>query len=88
VPHLEVFSIDDLVARNDLIEFAVFDREHHIAFNTLRVNDANEWDIVNAKTGFRLTHTLGSFMANKTWAWIDRQRPVWLDEFNVDRQTT
>lgn len=86
-PHLDVFGLDALQRDGDFLEFAIFDRSHCVAFDTTELNDAGEWDIINPATGFRLTHTLASFLTNKTWAWIDRQRPVWSDEFGVEGQS-
>ncbi len=83
-PHLEVLGVDALQRDGDLIEFATFDRSSCVAFDITQLNDAGEWDIINHATGFRVTHTLASFLTNKTWAWIDRQRPVWRDEFGVE----
>ena len=83
-PHLEVLPVHSLKLNSRDLLFATFDHEHHVAFNTSSRNVADEWDIVNVCTGFLITHTFASFITNKTWAWIDRQRPVWLDEFGSE----
>ncbi len=79
-PHLDVFGAKVLQKDGELVKFAIFDQSNCVAFDTSQLNDAGEWDIINLATGFRLTHTLASFMTNKTWAWIDWRRPVWRDD--------
>ena len=51
-----------------------------IAADLRKINEANEWDIINYNTGFVITKTFESFFANKVWAWLDRKRTIWKEE--------
>ena len=51
-----------------------------IAADLRKINEANEWDIINYNTGFVITKTFESFFANKIWAWLDRKRTIWKEE--------
>ena len=51
-----------------------------IAADLRKINEANEWDIINYDTGFVITKTFESFFANKVWAWLDRKRTIWKEE--------
>lgn len=51
-----------------------------IAADLRKINEANEWDIINYNTGFVITKTFESFFANKVWAWLDGKRTIWKEE--------
>lgn len=52
-----------------------------ICFNTSELNTADEWDIICKYNDYLITKTLASYLTNKVWAWIDRGREIWKDEF-------
>ncbi len=79
-PALVVFRTQDLKRRGDLLRFATFDGEHHVAFDVGHTNEAGQWDIVCEETGDTITLTMASFLANKIRHWIDHRRRVWLNE--------
>lgn len=53
----------------------------NIAFDRNKINEAGEWDIINLDSSFVITKTLSSFLNNKIWAWLERSREIWKDEF-------
>ncbi|WP_375758507.1 hypothetical protein [Corallococcus exercitus] len=80
-PSLIIRPLEELVlAPGGRLSFADFDFQHTLAFAVDAVNEAGEWDIVNAKTGFKVTLTMASFWSNKVFAWVMRQRPIWAEE--------
>lgn len=52
-----------------------------ISFDRNKINEAEEWDIINLDNSFVITKTLSSFLNNKIWAWLERSREIWKDEF-------
>ena len=60
--------------------FSIFDGQHRICFDTSKIYDAAQWDILNYDTGFLVTLTMASFWTNKVFAWLDRQRTIWKEE--------
>lgn len=88
-PHLKINALDQLKFIGDrLIHLATFDKEHRLAFDVSEVNQADQWSIVNADTGYRVTFSMASFWTNKVWAWIDRRRTVWEEETYDDSAWT
>ena len=85
---MDVAPVESPCLDGRLMPFATFDHRRRTAFDPSSIRVADQWDIVNPDTGFRVTHTFASFITNKVWAWIDRNRPVWLDEFGADCQTS
>ena len=79
-PMLKIHCIKDLANSAGLIEFAVFNGSEPVAFNSSKINQAGQWSIVNADTGFEITLTLASFLTNKVWAWLHRGREIWAEE--------
>ena len=77
---LEIYKLEDLQKCGSLIEFAIFDNKHSIAFDISSLNIAGHWDIVNSKNNLIITHTMASFTTNKIWAWLHRGRQVWDEE--------
>lgn len=65
---------------NRYLVFAVFNETEMICFDISHVNDAGELDIINYDNKFLITLTLGSFLMNKVWAWVNRGREVWNEE--------
>ena len=80
-PSLRILSLNDLALADGRVTFAIFNNSNRMAFETSRTNIAGEWDIVCAETGFLVTLTMASFWSNKIFAWIDRRREVWREEF-------
>lgn len=78
-PHLDVAPVERLRVDGGKIPFATFDHQHRVAFDPSSINVADQWDIVNAETGFLVTHTMASFITNKVWAWVDRGKRIWID---------
>ncbi|MGE6761871.1 SMI1/KNR4 family protein [Corallococcus interemptor] len=80
-PSLVIRPLDALVlAPGGLLPFASFDHEHTVAFAVDAVNEAGEWSIVSAETGFQVTLTMASFWSNKVFAWVKNQRRIWAEE--------
>ncbi|MDP9380074.1 MAG: SMI1/KNR4 family protein [Chloroflexota bacterium] len=80
-PPLEVFPLERLAfVHRDRLRFAVVDGRHDLCFDVSGVNEAGQWDIVVAATGYRVTMTMASFWSNKLWAWIDQRRAIWMPE--------
>lgn len=79
-PMLELHSIDNIVKRGSLIEFAVFNGSIPVAFDISGINRAGQWDIVNLNTKYVITLTMTSFLTNKIWAWLNRGRKIWAEE--------
>lgn len=64
---------------NRYLQFATIE-DVVIAMDVLKRNEAKEWDILNFNTKYLITKTLGSFLNNKVWAWLDRGRRIWEEE--------
>jgi len=78
-PALRLYSLAELNRDGKLVEFCVCDFIHRLAFDTGQVNEAGQWSIVNAETGYRITYTMASFWTIHLWAWIEKGRPIWYD---------
>jgi hypothetical protein len=77
-PKVDVFPIEDLHRKEPgLVPFCRFDGRHELSFDVRQRNAADEWTIINADTGFQVTLTLASFLFNKLFAWVKKQRPIW-----------
>jgi hypothetical protein len=80
-PPFEILPVDDLsLDDQSRIHFATADRIHLICFDCSSVNEAEQWDIVDADTGNHITYTMASFWSNKMWKWIDRRLEFWRGE--------
>ena len=78
---LEILSIKNMsTIENRYLHFSIINFTEKICFDMLRKNDADEWDIINLSNKFIITKTIGSFLTNKVWAWIDRGREIWKEE--------
>ena len=64
---------------NNYLQFAQIDNIV-IAADLQKVNEANEYNIVNYETKYVITKTFESFFTNKVWAWLDRKRTIWKEE--------
>lgn len=61
--------------------FSIINETEKICFDISRLNNENEWDIINFNNNFLITTSFKSYITNKLWAWIDRQRHIWKEEF-------
>lgn len=79
-PPFEVLPIENLfIDDQSHIHFATANGLHRIAFDCSHLNEATQWDIIDAATGRRITFTMASFWSNKIWKWIDRRQEFWRD---------
>ncbi|MEQ9264018.1 MAG: hypothetical protein RLN81_02270 [Balneolaceae bacterium] len=79
--HLNILKPINLsLIDNRYLIFAVFNHDVMVCFDLKEKNSAGEWNIVNYDTKFLITKTWASFLANKVWAWIDRDREIWAEE--------
>lgn len=72
-----VFKI--ALLNKNYLQFALIDNVI-IAADIQKINEANEYDIINYETKYVITKTFESFFTNKVWAWIDRKRTIWKEE--------
>jgi hypothetical protein len=79
--HLEILSIENMsIIENRYLHFSTINSVEKIYFDMSKTNSANEWNIINLSNNFEITLTIGSFLTNKVWAWIDRGREIWKEE--------
>ncbi len=76
-PPFKILSLSQLQREGDLIVFCICDREIRIAFNVQASNQAGQWSIVTAETGYCITLTMASFWSVHMWSWIVKHRPIW-----------
>jgi len=77
----EILPITEMKMLNDkLLWFSNINRTEKICFNTEKLNNAGEWDIVGFKNNYIITQTLSSYICNKLWAWVERNRKIWEEE--------
>lgn len=77
----EILSIDNMsIVENRYLHFSNINFSEKLYFDTFKRNEAEEWDIINLSDDFIVTKTIGSFLTNKVWAWIDRGREIWKEE--------
>jgi hypothetical protein len=72
----------DFVVEDGLILFGRCDNSVPLAFDTRSPNEAGQWSIVNADSGYRITFTMASFWSAHMWTWIVKRRPIWIDGNN------
>ena len=84
-PAFKIFALSELARDGALIEFSRCDHIHRLAFDTSQLNERDQWFIVNADTGYRITFTMASFWSVRMWSWIELGRPIW---FDVHREET
>ncbi len=82
--HFKLLKFSEIYVLDErYLVFAIMNTEEKICFDMDSVNSAGEWDIVCYGSGFVITKTLASYLANKVWAWIDRARTIWKEEAYV-----
>lgn len=80
-PALEILPLEKITKdENGKILFSIFDEQHKLCFETTKLNDANQWNIINCSTRYNVTLSMASFWSNKIWAWIDKKRTIWKKE--------
>ncbi len=81
-PEFKIYSLTELCINieDSLIAFAEINSEIKIAFDFSKLNEANQWDIVNLNNKYLITKTISSFWSNKIWKWIDQQDKIWFIE--------
>jgi cell wall assembly regulator SMI1 len=80
-PRLVIYPIERLVVESGLLLFAECGGGVRLAFDTTMRNEANQWSIVNADTGYQITYTLGSFYCTRIWTWIIKRQPIWFHPY-------
>ncbi|GHU03583.1 hypothetical protein FACS1894158_02310 [Betaproteobacteria bacterium] len=81
---LEILSIKNMsIIENRYLHFANVNVAEKFCFDISKQNEAEEWDIINLSNNLLITKTIGSFLTNKVWAWIDRGREIWKKENQV-----
>lgn len=78
-PPFKVYALSEMVREGPLLEFCRCDGVHRLALDTSMINEAGQWSIVNADTGYRITFTMASFWSIRMWSWIVKRRPIWYD---------
>ena len=76
-PDFEIVGIENWILENGFINFAIFDSLGIVSFDTRKLNEAEEWNIVNRTIDYELTMTISSFWSNKIWKWLEQRRPIW-----------
>jgi hypothetical protein len=80
-PQLTIIPIEHWeITPEMLIHFSTIDGQYRLCFDTMRLNDANQWSIINCKTGYLVTYTMSSFWTNKIWNWVLKRRTIWEKE--------
>lgn len=80
-PHIEILSIEKLSKKGSKILFCYINKSMSLCFETKKINQARQWDIVNCVDNYLITLTFSSFWSNKIWAWIDKQTKIWVTDF-------
>ena len=79
-PKLEVYGLNNVKRFGSNVVFASFNGIHQIAMDVSKLNEAEQWNIINHNTGFIITLSMASFWSNKIWAWLRNNREVWEQE--------
>lgn len=78
MPAVEIFPVEALNRKEPgMVPFCRLDGVHELSFDVRLRNQADQWTIVNAEFGFKVTLTMASFWSNKIFAWLDMRRPIW-----------
>ena len=77
-PQMEVLRLDKMdYIRPNLLHFCTVDSRHQLCFDTSFKNERDQWFVVYADTGFRVTYAMANIWSNKVWVWIDWGRRIW-----------
>lgn len=85
-PPFKILSVREMQREGDLLVFAICDRGVRIAFDISVTNEAGQWSILNAATGYFITFTMASFWSAHMWSWIVKHRPFWYDAHKPENQ--
>ncbi|MBL1214984.1 MAG: SMI1/KNR4 family protein [Ignavibacteriae bacterium] len=64
-PAFEIYSLNKLRILDNYLIFAKFNNEHEVAFDISKINQADQWNIMNIENGYCVTLTMASFWSNK-----------------------
>lgn len=78
-PSFKILSLRELKREGELLVFAICDKTVRIAFDVSATNNAGQWSILNAETGYCITFTMASLWSVHMWSWIVKHRPFWYD---------
>ena len=79
--YFQLLDFSDWILFEDTYLFFSYIGDEKICFNVRELNSVSEWDIVSYNNKYLITRTISSYLTNKVWAWIDRGRKVWSEEF-------
>ncbi len=80
-PNFELIELDAWKIDDGLIHFATFDNSIKVYFDTRKLNQANEWSIINKDNDYILTYSIASFYSNKIWHWLKHRHKIWVDNW-------
>ena len=80
-PDFEIIEIDSWKIENESIHFATFNKINKVFFEISKLNNANEWIIINKENGYEITLSISSFWSNKIWHWIENKKMIWADNW-------
>lgn len=77
---VDIFPLDRIERQpgSHLFLFARVYGAHNLCFDASKLNDAGQWSIIFARDRHVVTKTIGSFLANKLWGFIDSSGSDWL----------
>lgn len=78
-PPFRLAPLSEFNFRDGLILFGTCETAIQLAFDVRDINEAGQWSIINAATGYRVTLTMASFWSYHMWTWIVKRRPIWYD---------
>jgi len=84
-PEFDLIDIATWESKNGFIQFATFDKDQYVCFDTKKLNEAGEWTIVHKDSGYVLTLTMSSFWSNKIWHWLKQRHKIWADNWWTEK---
>lgn len=80
--HFEILPLNEILLLDDqFLLFSFINKNEKICFDISHINESDQWDIVNFNNKYLITKTLSSYLINKLWAWVDRERVIWQQEY-------
>lgn len=76
-PPLRIFSLSELWLDEGLLFFTICNGTVRLAFDIRSMNVANQWSILAADSGCRITYTMASFWSSHMWTWLLKRRAIW-----------
>jgi len=80
-PIFELIELDNWKLESGFIHFATFNQTSNVYFDITKLNNAQEWTILNKDTKYEITLTISSFWSNKFWHWIEQKKHIWADNW-------